>query len=317
MAEKKEIERQPMPLKSLAELKRAIKPGVEVVATYHANHPALVGVRRIVTKVQTNGFFSKIKDPTDPNCEKYNEDRGFRSDYYKAGLYSFDGDTITVMDSRSKEPRVLYKLQVFDMAPMAMAESDVRPPLVGRVSFANGEEIEFTDADKYIAAVRQELPFRATSGFAFETLGSEPALRKAIDDLVCNEFGEENLLTLEDYALPEDAVGREESYFVRYEEQERYVQIFFDDEAPCPVSVKALHLNGFSLCSKNGAWQHPMDGDEDYYMGKVKEAIGNPWVVEYGPPFFSETPKERVDQVNAVSEAEERETSHTMEMTLG
>ena len=59
MAEKKEIERQPMPLKSLAELKRAIKPGVEVVATYHANHPALVGVRRIVTKVQTNGFFSK------------------------------------------------------------------------------------------------------------------------------------------------------------------------------------------------------------------------------------------------------------------
>ena len=113
MGEKKN-ERQPLELKNPAALKRAIKPGVEVVATYHAKHPSLVGVRRVVTTVQTNGFYTKIKDPADPNCEKYNHGKGFRSDFDKASRYRFDGSTITVMDARSEEPRVLYKLEVYD-----------------------------------------------------------------------------------------------------------------------------------------------------------------------------------------------------------
>lgn len=117
MTEEK-MERQPLKLKNLAALKRAIKPGVEVVATYHAKHPALVGVRRVVTTVQTNGFYTMIKDPADPNCEKYNRGKGFRSEFDKASCYSFDGSTITVMDSRSKEPKVLYRLEVYDMEQM-------------------------------------------------------------------------------------------------------------------------------------------------------------------------------------------------------
>ena len=53
---------QPMAFKNLAELKRYIKLGTEFKATRHKYHPDIVGLTRVVTKVQTNGFYSKIKD---------------------------------------------------------------------------------------------------------------------------------------------------------------------------------------------------------------------------------------------------------------
>ena len=71
--------------------------------------------------------------------------------------------------------------------------------IVGRVSFANGEKIEYTNAQEYVKCVAEELPYRATSGFQFETLTDDPQTRKAVDDLVCNEYGEENPCPLENY----------------------------------------------------------------------------------------------------------------------
>ena len=71
--------------------------------------------------------------------------------------------------------------------------------IVGRVSFANGEKLTYTDPQEYIKCVAEELPYRATSGFQFETLTDDPQTRKAVDDLVCNEYGEENPRPLENY----------------------------------------------------------------------------------------------------------------------
>ena len=62
-AEKKD--RKPLRIKNLADLKRHIKLGTELVATAHQYHPDIVGLTRVVTKVQTNGFYSKIKDQPD------------------------------------------------------------------------------------------------------------------------------------------------------------------------------------------------------------------------------------------------------------
>ena len=45
---------QPMEFKNLAELKRYIKLGTEFKATRHKYHPDIVGLTRVVTKVQTN-----------------------------------------------------------------------------------------------------------------------------------------------------------------------------------------------------------------------------------------------------------------------
>ena len=55
-------QREPVAFKSLAELKRFIRPGVELKTVSHANHADMVGLTRVVTTVQTVGFYSKIKD---------------------------------------------------------------------------------------------------------------------------------------------------------------------------------------------------------------------------------------------------------------
>ena len=83
---------------------------------------------------------------------------------------------------------------------MGMAE---QPP-VGRVTFASGERLEFTDPEEYLQTVREELPFHATTGFRFETLTSDPEIRKAADDAIYHLFGEENPRELEDYQEPPD-----------------------------------------------------------------------------------------------------------------
>ena len=39
--------------------------------------------------------------------------------------------------------------------------------IVGSVSFINGDAQQFTDAKEYLDCIREELPYRATSGFSF------------------------------------------------------------------------------------------------------------------------------------------------------
>lgn len=74
-----------------------------------------------------------------------------------------------------------------------------KAPIVGRVSFASGEQIEYTDPAEYLKAIREELPYHATTGFRFETLTSDPEVRKAADDALYDLYGEENPRPLEDY----------------------------------------------------------------------------------------------------------------------
>ena len=74
-------------------------------------------------------------------------------------------------------------------------------PIVGRVSFISGETQEFTDANEYLACIREELEFFATTGFRFRTITRDLAIRKAVDDIVYDFYGEENMHTEEDYKL--------------------------------------------------------------------------------------------------------------------
>lgn len=70
---------------------------------------------------------------------------------------------------------------------------------VGRVTFANGEHMEFTAPQNYLRTIREELPTKDLTGFRFETLTDDPAVRKAVDDMVYDLYGEENPRPLEDY----------------------------------------------------------------------------------------------------------------------
>ena len=103
----------PLQISSLAELKRYIQPGMELVVSYHSKHPGLVGLRRVVTKVQTNAYYTMVKDQPEHRYSDCNDGRGFRSEIEKASCYRFDGSKITVLDPRKQDGTVLYEMEVY------------------------------------------------------------------------------------------------------------------------------------------------------------------------------------------------------------
>ena len=82
-----------------------------------------------------------------------------------------------------------------------MAKISTDKQLSGSVSFLNGETQQFTDARAYLDCIREELPHEATTGFRFRTITQDPAVRKAVDDIVFDLYGEENPCNEEDYNL--------------------------------------------------------------------------------------------------------------------
>ena len=72
-------------------------------------------------------------------------------------------------------------------------------PLVGRVTYVSGDVQEFINAEAFLKCLREELPYRPTTGFQYEVLTDDPAIRKAVDDIVFDLYGEENPRQLEEY----------------------------------------------------------------------------------------------------------------------
>ncbi len=86
-------------------------------------------------------------------------------------------------------------LSCFDKQAQTLAEK----PVIGRISFASGEQEDFTAPERYLQTIREELPYQATTGFRCETLTDDSAVRKAVDDMLFDLYGEENPRPLEDY----------------------------------------------------------------------------------------------------------------------
>ena len=128
MSAEEKAARQIAGVKNLAELKRLIQPGTELVATYHNYHPDIVGLVRVVTEVQTNAFYSKIKDLPEHKYSACNHGKGFRSEFEKAGAYIFDGTTIKVLNTRQKDGSVLYEFQVFE-PELSMKRNEEEPDM--------------------------------------------------------------------------------------------------------------------------------------------------------------------------------------------
>ena len=82
---------------------------------------------------------------------------------------------------------------------MKITKTSTDAQIVGSVSFINGDAQQFTDAKAFLDCLREELPYRATTGFRFRTITQDPAVRKAVDDIVHDFYGEENPCCEEDY----------------------------------------------------------------------------------------------------------------------
>lgn len=97
-------------------------------------------------------------------------------------------------------------LTAFDLNVQRQNMARKEKPLVGRVTFVNGDTQEFTDAEAYLRCIEDELPDRPITGFRYETLTDDPAVRKGVDDILFNLFGEENPRPLEKYETPDQGM---------------------------------------------------------------------------------------------------------------
>ena len=67
------------------------------------------------------------------------------------------------------------------------------------MTFVGDDDIFYDDADNFLDCIREELPYRDTTGFRYEVLTDDPAVRKAADDILFDFVGEENPHELADY----------------------------------------------------------------------------------------------------------------------
>ena len=91
-----------------------------------------------------------------------------------------------------------------------MTKTSTDAQIVGSVSFINGDARQFTDSKEYLDCIREELPYRATSGFSFRTVTQDPAVRKAVDDIVFDLYPE---ATVPFYTYDWAASNRSNRYF--------------------------------------------------------------------------------------------------------
>lgn len=70
---------------------------------------------------------------------------------------------------------------------------------IGRVTYANGNAVEYEDALDYIHAIKEDLPKWNVTGFQYETLTDNPVVKKAVDDELYRLAGEANPYSLADY----------------------------------------------------------------------------------------------------------------------
>ena len=147
---------QPMAFKNLAELKRYIKLGTEFKATRHKYHPDIVGLTRVVTKVQTNGFYSKIKDEPNHRFSDCNGGKGFFTEFGKAGGYIFDGTAVKVLD-KSGENGVIYELEFYrentEVNTMNEYEHLRRLAEINKKRYPAGTRILLNNMDDYLDPV--------------------------------------------------------------------------------------------------------------------------------------------------------------------
>jgi hypothetical protein len=94
-------------------------------------------------------------------------------------------------------------IYIYDKCQQELNMAQKEEPVIGKVSFASGETLAYTDPAIFLQVIKDELPYRPTSGFNYEVLTDDPAVRKGADDILHDLFGEENPRPLEDYGLTE------------------------------------------------------------------------------------------------------------------
>lgn len=67
------------------------------------------------------------------------------------------------------------------------------------MTFVGDDDILYDEADAFLDCIREELPYRDTTGFHYEVLTDDSAVRKAVKDILFDFFDVEEPCEEEDY----------------------------------------------------------------------------------------------------------------------
>ena len=67
------------------------------------------------------------------------------------------------------------------------------------MTFVGDDDILYDEADAFLDCIREELPYRDTTGFRYEVLTDDPTVRKAVKDILFDFFDVEEPCEEEDY----------------------------------------------------------------------------------------------------------------------
>lgn len=82
---------------------------------------------------------------------------------------------------------------------IAKEGSDAVIEPIGKATFVGDDDILYCDAEAFLDCIREELPYRDTTGFRYEVLTDDPAVCKAADDILLDFFSEDVPYTLSEY----------------------------------------------------------------------------------------------------------------------
>lgn len=97
-------------IKNFADLKRAIQAKTPFLIVEHYTRPEFSKKIRIPTVVQTNGFYSIVKDNPDAKETLSNNGKGIWMEFGKAGSWAFDGEFCEM----SFQGRKIYRIKFLD-----------------------------------------------------------------------------------------------------------------------------------------------------------------------------------------------------------
>ena len=97
-------------IKNFADLKRAIQAKAPFLIVEHYTRPEFSKKIRIPTVVQTNGFYSIVKDNPDAKETLSNNGKGIWMEFGKAGSWTFDGEFCEM----SFQGRKIYRIKFLD-----------------------------------------------------------------------------------------------------------------------------------------------------------------------------------------------------------
>lgn len=183
-----DVQRQNMRQKELAELGRSIREW------YAAVFPS----DELASKIQDISFYDFV-DRMNRGEDVY-EILGVKDSIVRERVFNQTAQLLHV-DYDVLYKKWLYGVGIPDIGLPSQDGQAMKQerPTIGRVSFVSGEELEFADAEAFLKCIQEELPYRATSGFRFEVLTDDPTVRKAVDDIILDFFGEENPRQMEAY----------------------------------------------------------------------------------------------------------------------